>query len=72
MSAPLRTDYMGASLETQVARAKTLMGHGLTMTEAARAIGVLPADLDKALWRFLAVPAAEIAPRKHTRPEPMF
>lgn len=45
-----------------ISRAKLFMGHGLSMTECARALGINPADLDKALWQYLGVKREDIVP----------
>lgn len=73
MTLPMRTKMaVGATSEAQVAAAKRLMRGGASMREAARALGVLPNELDQALWRFCGVAPDDLSVRPVVRHEPMF
>jgi hypothetical protein len=73
MTQPMRSNVaIGATMEAQVAMAKRLMRDGWTMKEAARTLGVLPSELDLALWKHIGVDPDDLSVRPVVRHEPMF
>lgn len=68
--APVITCRVGPAV---VASAKRMMrDEGKSMKDAACALGVLAADLDRSLWQHLGTPPEDLSVAPVVRHEPMF